>query len=184
MDGQAFRVQQLMSHSMSSKITSFTPKHSRFLEIVPDRDPLPGTRLPSAASALMKTRRGSKEIDKRPISLESLSSSPSFEPVARANESTIPFHASCPKCHHFFNQVPLSIPTRPVDKVDVICPVCHHLVCRLGRNYSQESLFSQETALEPDGNDWEDIKSPVDDASSERFTVSPLNKGVLKESPK
>lgn len=60
-------------------------------------------------------------------------------------ETTIPFHATCGRCHHFFNQIRVSLPNGPDDKVDVICPVCHKLHCRLGGASTQDSFLSQET---------------------------------------
>ena len=82
--------------------------------------------------------------------------------------STVPFHASCPQCHHFFNHIDIVLPVGPDGKVDVLCPICGHLHCRLGRSSTQDTILSQETIHDPN--------SLLAQPSSTRSTLSiPLN---------
>lgn len=67
--------------------------------------------------------------------------------LSRRSIITLPFHASCAKCHHFFNHIRIDLPGGPGEKFDAICPVCQKIHFRLGGTSTQESLLSQETML-------------------------------------
>ena len=57
----------------------------------------------------------------------------------------IPFHATCPKCHHWQNQYDVSLEEVLYHQVDIKCERCPYQFCRLGGMSPASTLLSEET---------------------------------------
>lgn len=61
----------------------------------------------------------------------------------------VPFHGSCPKCHHFHTNSPFTIFTNSTKHTRFQCDVCQHHILGIGRASTQTTLASVESIPVP-----------------------------------
>jgi hypothetical protein len=104
----------------------------------------------------------------------SLDDSPSF----------VYLHATCRKCHHWYNKHKIPNPFPRYQKFDLECPKCHKKLFRVGTQSSQDSFMTQETDIpsdRPPSINLASIQSVLDSDSPSSSRIRPNARRVPTE---
>lgn len=64
----------------------------------------------------------------------------------------LPYHGSCPKCHHLHTSYPLTVSKNPTVHLRLFCESCGHPILGIGKTSTQTTLASVESIPQPRSN--------------------------------
>lgn len=98
--------------------------------------------------------------------------------------SFVYLHATCRKCHHWYNKHKIPNPFPRYQNFDLECPKCHKKLFRVGTQSSQDSFMTQETDIpsgRPPSIDLASIQSVLDNNSHSSSRIRLLTLRVQTE---